>query len=444
MVTIAIALLCSAAGVALGYLFAQTRSQSAGEQGIGLREKNAALTAQLEEQRVRYEDRLADEERMLAQFEKVTNDTLRMSQEQLMLTAEQSFKKAQLETKGELDQSRLKIENMVNPVTEQLQKIDRIVHEAENRRKEEFGNLAQQLKQVATTNEQIQSEAAQLKNVLRSSSSVRGRWGEMQLRRVVEIAGMLSNCDFTEQQTASDDERVSRADMIVYLPGAGKIAVDSKVPYEAFERGANCDDPDEQKQHFTEHARQLRTAVDQLAKRKYWEMYSPSPGYCVLFVPGDGLLQTALNHDLNLWEYAVEKNVFLASPATLIALLRFAGMQWQQHKQVENAAEIASTGKELYNRLLTMLLHVSKIRKGLDSTVSAFNGMVGSYEDRVVPQARKFHELGIGEAEVIELDKVEKRPRLIEIGDERQLPKGSQSNANGNSFEEYWTIPEAN
>jgi DNA recombination protein RmuC len=421
---VVVAILCGGVGIVVGYLAARSRV--------------ATLTAQLKEANHRAED----ESRLVEKFEKLSNDALRTSREELLTTAEQTFKKAQLEAKGELDQNRLKIEHLVEPVKENLDKLERFVQDSNNQRDKQFGALGEQMKQVSVTNQQIQTEAAQLKNVLRSSASARGRWGEMQLANVLKQSGMVDYCDFAEQQTSSDEERRARADVVVNLPGGRLLSIDAKAPYEAFERAATCEDPELQRDLYIEHAKALRNAVDGLAKRKYWEMYKPSVGYCVLFVPGEGMLGAALMSDSQLWNDAFEKQVLLVGPTGLIPLLMNASLSWQEDKQVEFAAEIAKSAKELYARLLKMTSHIRAVGKNLTSTVKAYDDMIGSYENRVTPQARKLQELGVGDRdEIIQLDTVDKYPRALRQPDVREIESPKQVVIE--TFEEYWVAREA-
>lgn len=427
-----------ALGVALGFLVARSRHQ---DELTNLREQNATLNAQLVAQQAEH---VKAEELLTARFQQMSNELLKSTSEQLVQTAEQTLKKAHAEAKGELDQNRLKIEHMVEPMRDNLAKLEQFIQTSNSERKAEFGGLREQLKSVAMTNQQIKDEAAQLSNVLRSSSSARGRWGEMQLKRVVELAGMAEHCDFVEQKGADGADNNGRADMIVTLPGDRTIAIDAKVPFEAFERAANTTDPDEQRALYVEHARKLRGAVDQLAKRKYWEQYKNSVDHCILFVPGEGLLQAALMHDPQLADYAMEKRVMLVSPTILVTTLRGAATQWQQQRQVENAAQIASVGKELYNRLIKMMSYVSNMGTNLNRTVNSYNEMIGSYEARVIPQSRKLSEMGVGDGEVIELDVVESSPRELKNEAPALLPtRPSQAKALPETFEQWWGAKEA-
>jgi DNA recombination protein RmuC len=376
-----------------------------------LRTRAAGLEVRLHEARRRSENDRADEERLLALFDRLSRAVLKETTQDLMGAAA-----------GELDQKRLAIEHLVGPVQEHLDKLQEFIQATESQRREEYGGLFQQMQSVAETNLAVQAEAAQLKNVLRSSATTRGRWGEVQLRRVVELAGMREHCDFSEQQTVSGDHGRSRADLVVYLPGALKVPVDAKVPFDAYEQAQRCEDPAVQKQFLMDHAKQFRAHVDTLAKREYGQRYAPSCGFAVLFVPGEALLDAALALDPTLWEQAAERHVLLATPSTLIALLRMAALGWRQEAQAENAAEIARIGKELYKRLVKSSGDLERAGRGLKTAVGAYNDCVGSFEGRVLPHARKLADLSAGDGELKVLDALEESPRELRASEFIQAP----------------------
>lgn len=385
-----------------------------------LRERVAVLDVTIRNEQTRLAELRENDQRLVAEFDRLSKAALHESGKQLLQNAEHTFKLAQQEAKGELDQQRVRIEHLVKPVQENLAKLEAHIQTTEQARKEEYGGLFQQMRAVAETNQRVEEEAKQLKNVLRSSGSKRGRWGEVQLRRVVELAGMLEHCDFTEQSFASIEgeagREAGRADLIVWLQNSQQIAVDAKVPYDAYERAQTTDDPVLQKQQLSEHALLFRKHVDALAGRKYWEKYQPSCGFAVMFVPGEALLDAALVHDSALWEHAAERNVLLATPSTLIAMLRMAALGWRQQEQAKNAEEIVKVGQELYKRLRTAGTHLEKMGRGLSSAVGAYNDYVGSMTSRVVPSARNLASLGVGDAEFPSADEITDGPRPIREG----------------------------
>jgi DNA recombination protein RmuC len=258
--------------------------------------------------------------------------------------------------------------------------------------------------------------------------ATRGRWGEMQLRRVVEMAGMVEHCDFEEQVSVAGDDGPLRPDLVVRLPGAKQVVVDAKVPLQAFLDANDATDEVSRKAHLVSHARQLRTHVDALSKKAYWRQFDDSPDFVVAFVPGDPLLAAALEHDAALLEHAVASHVLLATPTTLIALLRSVAYGWQQEALAENARDVQRMGRDLYKRIATFGEHLARTGKGLNTAVDAYNKAVGSLERQVLPQARRFQELGLvggAEKEIGALEPVEAVTRRLEapelVGERRAL-----------------------
>ena len=271
--------------------------------------------------------------------------------------------------------------------------------------------------QLSLTQEQLQRETRNLVTALRSPQT-RGRWGEVQLRRVVEMAGMLPHCDFDEQVTTEAEDGRLRPDMIVHLPGEGQIVVDAKVPLEAFLRAMEADDDDVRRSELVAHACQLRAHVDQLTKKEYWRQFEHSPQLVVAFVPGDPLLSVAYEHDPSLQEHALSNGVLLTTPTTLIALLRTVAFTWQQETLADNARVIQQRGAELYERLGRMGGHLVKLQRSLTNSVDAFNATVGSLESRVMVTARQFPALGVVGLETKEL------PELLPV---ESIPRAPQA-----------------
>jgi DNA recombination protein RmuC len=238
----------------------------------------------------------------------------------------------------------------------------------------------------------------------------------MQLRRVVEMAGMLEHCDFDEQVHTDGDEGRLRPDMVVHMPGAKRVVVDAKVPMQAFLDATDATDESTRKTHLVSHARQLRSHVDALAKKSYWQQFDDSPEFVIAFIPGDPLLAAALEHDSSLLEHAVTNHVLLATPTTLIGLLRAVAYGWQQDALAENAREVQQIGRELYKRLATFGEHMARTGRSLSGAVDAYNKAVGSLERNVMPQARRFQELGVGgsDKDVPMLDQVDAVARHLQ------------------------------
>ena len=424
------ALLFAALGLGVGFMLGRS---SAGSSSVAMRERAdnlAARVRELNDEQVTLHDQLVDarqqaavadahlgnDQRLLSEFERLSRATLAATSKDLVKAAEASFELAQQKAQGDREQERLRIQHLVQPVQENLSKLEAHIQKSEKERKEEYGGLFQQMRGVAESSSKVQQEAAALKNVLRSSSSTRGRWGEVQLRRVVELAGMLEHSDFTEQTTVTDEEGMVRADLVVYLPGPMKIAVDSKVPYGAYEQAQSTDDPVAQKRLLADHAKAFRSHVDSLAKRAYWDRYLPSAGFTVLFVPGEALLDSALSQDPNLWEQAAERHILLATPSTLIALLRMASLGWRQQAQADNAVEITRVGKELHKRLMKACGDVEKMGRSMRSAMASYNGFVATLDTRVLPQARRLSNLGAGDTSatpLVSLVELDELPRSL-------------------------------
>ncbi|HEX6243574.1 MAG TPA: DNA recombination protein RmuC, partial [Polyangiales bacterium] len=293
-----------------------------------------------------------------------------------------------------------------------LQRVEGQLRDVEKERQSAYVGLREQVDAMKTSSEQLRGETKQLVNALRAPQ-VRGRWGELQLERIVQLAGMVEHCDFSTQVTGQGEQGGVRPDMVVRLAGGKQVVVDAKVPFAAYLEAVESRDPDVHRERLTAHARQLRTHVDQLSAKSYWEVFTPSPEFVVLFVPGDPFLEAALQADPSLMEYAFASNVVIATPTTLIALLRTVAYSWRQEALARNAAQVHQLGKELHSRLATMGTHVAKLGRSLDTAVSSYNQTVSSLEARVLVTARKLTDLAVADAELPEPAQVERSPRTI-------------------------------
>jgi DNA recombination protein RmuC len=315
-----------------------------------------------------------------------------------------------------LDRSREQMEGVVGPVRETLQRFDQNVKQLETSRAEAYGSLSQQIQNLAQSEAQLRDAADQLKNALRTPHQ-RGRWGELQLRRAVELAGMLAYCDFDEQQTLFGDRNL-RPDLIVHLPNGREIVVDSKVSLDAYLKAVECDSDVEREQYLADHARQVRTHVKALGDKAYWERLPGSPDFVIAFLPLESLYSAALQKDGELLSYSVEKRVLLATPTTLIALLYAVAHGWREREFTENAERIRDLGKELYDRIVQIHGGVSKMGKELNSAVEAYNSVVWTLENRVLVSARKFRDLqGSAPREIEPLAPIDTQSRVLTAAD---------------------------
>jgi DNA recombination protein RmuC len=380
----------------------------------------AVLASELElVKRSDEEVRLAAEQerqRLAGTFAELSAEALQKNNEQFLVLAETKLGQAQTAAQGDLTQRQQAIAQLLGPLSETLARYELGLKQIEVERKGAYEGLSEKVAQLTLGNEQLQKETRNLVTALRSPQT-RGRWGEIQLHRVVEMAGMLEHCDFDEQVSTDTDEGRLRPDMIVHVPGGGEIVVDAKVPLDAFLKLIDADTDEERRIQQAAHARQLRTHVDQLSKKEYWKQFGQAPQQVVAFIPGDQLLSAAYESDPTLQEHAMANNVLLTTPTMLIALLRAAAFGWRQESLAENARHVQELGAELYDRLRVMTSHLQTLQRSLTASVGAYNKAIGSLETRVLVTARQFPELGVvgHEAEgFADLTPIEASPRLLQ------------------------------
>src|SRR6201993_4278102 len=415
---------------------AMARAELARQQEVvaKLREQAAGLESTLQHERQAAAEKLELIDRASTElreaFQALASDALRSNNQSFLQLAKASLEKFQSEAKGDLESRQKAVENLVVPIKESLNKVDSQIQQMEKERSQAYGTLTEQVQSLIGTQKALQAETGNLVKALRTPS-VRGRWGEIQLKRVVEIAGMQSYCDFDEQVTVTTVDGRLRPDLVVKLPGGKNVVVDAKTPLQAYLEAVEATDDEVRRVKLCEHARQVRDHMRALASKSYWEQFESTPEFVVMFLPGETFFSAALEQDPGLIEHGVLNKVIPASPTTLIALLKAINYGWNQEKLARNAHEISVLGKELHERLKKLASHITAVGTNLDRAVEAYNQAVGSLESRVLVSARKFAELGAPVAEDIpEVEPIEKTARTLsfEWDDEpTEISKGKGS-----------------
>ncbi len=393
--------LIAAVAGGLGWLIARLHSQR----------KITQLETTLHIERQTAAEQLAEVEKT---FAVLSSEALRSNSQTFLQLAQETLKRFQVHAKGELEQKEKAMENLVKPIRETLDKAEQQIRLMENERKQAYGALHKHLETLTQTQQTLHSETRNLVQALRRPE-VRGQWGEMTLKRLVELAGMVDHCDFYEQQQATSAEGQSRPDMIVRMPDERELVVDAKTPLDAYLSAIEASDDETRDKHLLQHARNVRARVRELSAKTYWAQFRRAPDFVVLFIPGEQFLGAALDVDRDLLEHAMRQRVILTTPTSLIALLRAVGYGWRQQALAANAERIRETGEDLYNRLATFSEHLSGLGRSLDRAVSQYNQSVGSFQAKVMPGARKFTELGVTERKAIEEpEQIEKGLREVE------------------------------
>jgi DNA recombination protein RmuC len=387
------------------------------------RPAQARLRTEIDKERAVHAERLKAyhdaESKLRDAFQALSADALKTNNEAFLQLAESRMREARTEAAGDIDARKKAIEDLLAPMAKTLEQVDREIKDAERRRVESSAQLLQRIASLDTAGQGLRDETRRLTDALKRPG-VRGRWGELQLKRVVELAGMLEYCDFMEQHTiqGADDERI-RPDVVVRLPGGKRIVVDAKAPLDAYLRALEAPDEIARQNLLGEHARQVRNHISQLSAKSYFDKVASTPEFVVMFLPGEMFFSAALEQDPGLIECGVEKRVIPASPTTLIALLRAAAYGWQQEAMEENARKISDLGKNLYEAVRTLGERVQTLGTRLKSTLEAYNDSVGSLEGNVLVKARKFKELQAanGGEEIKALEPIDRVPRMLQAAE---------------------------
>lgn len=382
--------------------------------------RELALTLKVEQQSSAQLDKVLEQTRLqLSQaFHQISNEALSRNNEQFLKLAEENLKRYQSEAKADLQSREHAIEQLVKPINDALLKTTKQIYDIEKERKESYGSLRSTLTQMAQGQQSLQQETQNLVQALRRPE-VRGQWGEMTLRRLAELSGMVAHCDFYEQTNTNTESGRIRPDMIVRLPEKREIIVDAKTPLDAYLSAIQAQDDTTRKIELKRHAQIIRQRAKELAAKNYWAEYTQSPEFVVLFIPGEHFLSAALEIDPALLEDTIRSNVILATPTNFIALLRAVSYGWKQQALTENAQAIRELGETLYKRLSVFNRHLSKLGASLNSSVEHFNKTVGSMEKQVVPSGKRFLDMGISTKEEINsIAPIETQVRRVKEADD--------------------------
>ncbi len=395
-------------------------------ESVRLREENMRFRTELTHQKAAVPEKLAllsqAQEQLKNAFDALAAQALRLTTDEFLKLAGEKLSNVQKDALGEIHKRQQAFDDLIKPIRDALTQVDQKLGEAEKNRVDTSSALSTLLREVGLQQDRLRGETENLVKALRTPV-VRGRWGEVQLRRVVEMAGLLEQCDFEEQPTALTENGRQRPDMVVRLPGSRTIVVDAKVPLEAYLSALEAPNDEARRARLADHARQVKDHVSRLGAKAYWEQFQPSPEFVVMFLGAEAIYHAALQEDPSLVESAARHRVLLAGPMSLIGLLFVVAQGWRHEQMAQNAQEISRLGKDLYERVAKMTEHLDTLRTRLDSTVRAFNETVGSYETRVLVTARKFKALGATTADEIEpLQAIDSVPRVLQSANLLGLP----------------------
>lgn len=407
---IAVAFLAALVGAFGAHLRAQRRLTD-----LGLKNAELATTLEMEKRAARERQESLEQARVQLRdtFSALSSEALKHNSAEFLRLAQENLKQFHIEARHELSRKEQAVELLVSPIKEMLEKTRVQIHEIERERKEAYGSISRHLEMLAQTQQMLHGETRNLVQALRRPE-VRGQWGEMTLRRLVELAGMVSYADFYEQEHTRTEDGAVRPDMIIRMPGGREIVIDVKTPLDAYLSAVEAPDEAARRDFLERHSRKMRERVLELAGKSYWSQFRNSPDFVVLFIPGEHFLSSALDIDPTLLEDALRRKVILATPSSLIALLRAVAYGWNQQALTENAERIRDLGEDLYKRLSTFSAHLARVGKHLGDSLEHYNRAVGSFERQVLPGARKFPEMGIKIARELDTpEQIDKAVRRI-------------------------------